>query len=64
MSFRAKSYSKTIETSKTNPYFCRGKKIYFNPQLLTKRKVIINTSTSKQMYKFGKEKRFQNYAKK
>ena len=63
MSFRAKSYSKTIETSKTNPYFCRGKKIYFNPQLLTKRKVIINTSTSKQMYKFGKEKRFQNYAK-
>ena len=63
MSFRAKSYSKTIETSKDNPNYCRGKKIYFNPQLLTKRKVIINTSTSKQMYKFGKEKRFQNYSK-
>ena len=63
MSFRAKSYSKTIETSPNSEYYCRGKKIYFNPQLLTKRKVIINTSTSKQMYKFGKEKRFQNYAK-
>ena len=63
MSFRAKSYYKTIETSKDNPNYCRGKKIYFNPQLLTKRKVIINTSTSKQMYKFGKEKRFQNYSK-
>ena len=33
MSFRAKSYSKTIETSKDNPNYCRGKKIYFNPQL-------------------------------
>ena len=63
MSFRAKSYSKTIESIKTSPNYCRGRKIYFNPQLLTKRKVIINTSTSKQMYRFGKEKRFTNYAK-
>ena len=63
MSFRAKSYSKTIEASKISPYYCKGKKIYFNPQLLTKRKVIINTSTSKQMYKFGKEKRFADYSK-
>ena len=63
MSFRAKSNSKTIETLQTSPNYCRGKKIYFNPQLLTKRKVIINTSTSKQMYKFGKEKRFMNYSK-
>ena len=63
MSFRSKSYAKTTETAKNSPYNCKGKKIYFNPQLLTKRKVIINTSTSKQMYKFGKEKRFMNYAK-
>ena len=63
MSFRAKSNSKTIENPHKSPNYCRGQKIYFNPQLLTKRKVIINTSTSKQMYRFGKEKRFMNYAK-
>ena len=60
MSFRAKSNSKTIENSKKSPYYCRGQKIYFDPQLLTKRKVIINTSTSKEMYSFSTAKRFKN----
>ena len=64
MSVRAKSYDKSVNESKTiNLNYCRGGKIYRDPQLLTKRKVIINTSTSKQMYKFGAEKRFMNYAK-
>ena len=64
MSIKSKSYDKSLENSKNgNPYYCRGGKIYNDPQLLTKRKVIINTSTSKQMYKFGAEKRFMNYAK-
>lgn len=64
MSERAKSYDKSKENSKFGSMnYCRGKKIYRDPQLLTKRKVIINDSTSKQMYKFGNEKRFMNYAK-
>ena len=37
---------------------CQGSKYYFDPQLITKRKVGINTSTSKQMYKFSKAIRF------
>ena len=44
-----------------NIFYCRGAKIYHDPQLLTKRKVIINISISKQMFKFGNEKRFINY---
>ena len=64
MSERAKSFDKSIDDSKgINMLYCRGAKIYRDPQLLTKRKVIINNSTSKQMYKFGREKRFMNYAK-
>ena len=63
MSFRSKSYSNPPKQSRNTLNICNGRKIYLNPQLLSKRKVIINTSTSKQMYKFGKEKRFQNYAK-
>ena len=64
MSIRNKSYDKTFENSKNGAlYQCKGGKIYNDPQLLSKRKVVINTSTSKQMYKFGKEKRFGNYAK-
>lgn len=64
MSERAKSYDKSKENSKFGTMnYCRGRKIYRDPQLLTKRKVIINDSTSKQMYKFGSEKRFMNYAK-
>ena len=35
----------------------------FEPQLLTKEKVVINTSTSKQMYSFGKRKRFADFSK-
>ena len=63
MSFRNKSYSNPLKQSRNTLNICRGRKIYLDPQLLTKRKVIINTSTSKQMYKFGKEKRFKNYSK-
>ena len=64
MSLKSKSYDKSVEDSKNiNPFYCRGAKVYHDPQLLTKRKVIINTSTSKQMFKFGNEKRFMNYAK-
>jgi hypothetical protein len=63
MSFRGQSHSNQIKTSRNTLNVCRGRKIFLNPQLLTKRKVIINTSTSKQMYKFGNEKRFLKYAK-
>ena len=48
---------------KTINNYCKGSKYYFDPQLLSKRKVGINTSTSKQMYKFGKEIRFFSYKK-
>ena len=41
MSIKSKSYDKSLENSKNgNPYYCRGGKIYNDPQLLTKRKVI------------------------
>ena len=46
-----------------NNNYCRGSKFYFDPQLLSKRKVGINNSTSKQMYQFGKERRFCSYKK-
>ena len=43
------------EYNTINYNYCRGSKFYLDPQLLSKRKVGINTSTSKQMYKFGKQ---------
>lgn len=60
--------SKTLENeeekkTKYDPRYCQGSKIYKDPQLLSKRKVGINCSTSKQMYQFGKEKRFRSFAK-
>lgn len=62
--------SKTIDsekemakTSNASPPICQGGKIYKDPQLLSKRKVGINNSTSKQMYQFGKERRFRSFAK-
>lgn len=36
---------------------------FYNPELLSKRKVIINTSTSKQMYSFPTSKRFSDNIK-
>ena len=36
---------------------------FYNPELISKRKVIINTSTSKQMYSFPTSKRFNDYIK-
>ena len=36
---------------------------FYNPELISKRKVIINTSTSKQMYSFPTSKRFNDYVK-
>ena len=46
-----KEESKNLSTKKDN--------ILYNPELLSKRKVIINTSTSKEMYSFSTAKRFQ-----
>ncbi len=34
-----------------------------DPQLITKQKVAVNTSTSKQMYSFGRRQRFKEYSK-
>ena len=45
MSFRNKSYSNPLKQSRNTLNICRGRKIYLNPQLLTKRNVIINTKT-------------------
>ena len=56
-----KDTDKNYKTIYSN--YCKGSKYYFDPQLLSKRKVGINTSTSKQMYKFGKEKRFHPFKK-
>ena len=39
------------------------KMAFYNPELISKRKVIINTSISKQMYSFPKSKRFNDYVK-
>lgn len=64
MSERSRTYQKGNGNTKNNKANkCRGRTIFVDPQLLTKRKVIINDSTSKQMYKFGSEKRFVNYSK-
>ena len=46
-----------------NSNYCKGSKFYFDPQVLSKRKVGINNSTSKQMYQFGKEHRFRSFKK-
>jgi len=35
---------------------------FYNPELISKRKVIINTSTSKEMYSFPTSKRFVDYS--
>ena len=43
--------------------FSMEKKPFYNPELISKRKVIINTSTSKQMYSFPTSKRFNDYVK-
>ena len=43
--------------------FSMEKKTFYNPELISKRKVIINTSTSKQMYSFPTSKRFNDYVK-
>ena len=51
------------EYNTINYNYCRGSKFYLDPQLLSKRKVGINTSTSKQMYKFGKQIRFGSFKK-
>ena len=36
---------------------------FYNPELISKRKVIINTSTSKEMYSFPTTKRFTDFTK-
>ena len=62
MSERAKSYDKSKENSKFGTMnYCRGRKIYRDPQLLTKRKVIINDSTSKAMYSFPLSRRLTKF---
>ena len=47
-------YSKKKEKKK----FDMKKMAFYNPELISKRKVIINTSTSKEMYSFPTSKRF------
>ena len=47
-----KEESKSISTKRDN--------VLYNPELISKRKVIINTSTSKEMYSFSTAKRFKN----
>ena len=70
MSVRSKSqnlsqYSNRKEETKSKSPNCKNHrpKVYNDPQLLSKRKVGINNSTSKQMYKFGSQKRFHSFAK-
>ena len=69
MSQSSKEPSKTAKNKKEKLKYktltneCLGSKYYLDPQLITKRRVGINTSTSKQMYKFSKAIRFQSYKK-
>ncbi len=69
MSQNSKSISKSTKNNKekikfkTLPNECRGSKYYLDPQLISKRKININTSTSKQMYKFNKAIRFASFKK-
>ena len=53
------SMTKNNETKREeSKNFDMRKMAFYNPELITKRKVIINTSTSKQMYSFPTTKRF------
>ena len=69
MSQSSKEPSKTAKSKKEKLKYktltneCLGSKYYLDPQLITKRRVGINTSTSKQMYKFSKAIRFPSYKK-
>ena len=69
MSQSSKEPSKTAKNKreklkyKTLTNECLGSKYYLDPQLITKRRVGINTSTSKQMYKFSKAIRFPSHKK-
>ena len=69
MSQSSKNISKSQKNKKDKFNFktisaeCQGSKYYLDPQLISKRKVGINTSTSKQMYKFNKAIRFKSYKK-
>ena len=69
MSQSSKEPSKTAKSKKEKLKYktltneCLGSKYYLDPQLITKRRVGINTSTSKQMYKFSKAIRFPSHKK-
>ena len=69
MSQSSKNISKSQKNKKEKFQFktllnqCQGSKYYLDPQLITKRKIGINTSTSKQMYKFNKAIRFTSLKK-
>ena len=69
MSSCSKEQSKSLKSTKEKQKFktltneCLGSKYYLDPQLITKRRVGINTSTSKQMYKFSKAIRFPSFKK-
>ena len=69
MSQSSKEPSKTAKNKKEKQKYktltneCLGSKYYLDPQLITKRRVGINTSTSKQMYKFSKAIRFPSHKK-
>ena len=69
MSQSSKEPSKTAKNKKEKLKYktltneCLGSKYYLDPQLITKRRVGINTSTSKQMYKFSKAIRFPSHKK-
>ena len=60
---KSKKSKKEKVKYKTLTNECLGSKYYLDPQLITKRRVGINTSTSKQMYKFSKAIRFPSYKK-
>lgn len=60
MSLKKKKQKYRLKTLSTE---CRGSKYFLDPQLISKRKVGINTSTSKQMYKFNKAIRFTSFKK-
>ncbi len=59
----SKNSKKEKQKFKTLANECLGSKYFLDPQLLSKRKVGINTSTSKQMYKFSKAIRFHSFKK-
>ena len=51
----------TAKEEKNNNYM--KKLAFYNPELISKRKVIINTSTSKEMYSFPTTKRFTDFVR-